>query len=85
MSNLITKQFYKQRSDFEKSCAERDRRFTFPSGVDCTLDVAYADDNNVAHRLDIYRPQSKAGQVLPVIINVHGGGLLMGKIGRAHV
>ena len=78
MSNFITKQFYKQRSDFEESCVERDKKFTFPSGVDYTKDIAYADDNNKAHRLDIYRPQDRAGQVLPVVINVHGGGLLLG-------
>lgn len=32
MSNILVKQFYKQRSDFEKSCAGRDSKYTFPEG-----------------------------------------------------
>lgn len=78
MGNIMIKQFYKQRNDFEKSCAEREQRFTFPSGVTCTENIAYMDDGNAAHRLDLYRPDSADGQSLPIIINVHGGGLLLG-------
>lgn len=78
MKNILTKKFYKQRSDFEKSCITRDKKLTFPEGVTLTQNVAYASDNDKAHRLDIYRPEDKEGQTLPVIINVHGGGLLLG-------
>ncbi len=78
MSNILVKQFYKQRSDFEKSCAGRDDKYTFPEGVICTKDIEYANDGNAAHRLDIYRPGNMEGEILPVIINVHGGGLLIG-------
>lgn len=41
-------------------------------------DITYAKDKNKAHRLDRYRPKGKEAQILPVIINVHGGGLLLG-------
>lgn len=77
MQNIITKQFYKQRRDFEKSCVERERKFTFPDGVTCTENIQYTS-NDKAHRLDLYRPKQMDGQVLPIIINVHGGGLLLG-------
>ena len=30
------------------------------------------------HRLDVYRPESMEEKVLPIVINVHGGGLLLG-------
>lgn len=78
MSNILEKQFYKQRKDFEDSCAERDAKLTFPEGVICSTDIAYSDDGSKAHMLDIYRPENSEGKVLPVIINVHGGGLIIG-------
>lgn len=78
MSNLMEKQFFKQRSDFEKSCAVREKTVPFPQGVSCQKDIFYADDHDRAHRLDRYRPEGTNGQMLPVIINVHGGGLLLG-------
>ncbi len=31
-----------------------------------------------SHRLDCYRPKKRDGELLPVIVNVHGGGLLLG-------
>lgn len=78
MSNILIKQFYKQRKDFEDSCTERDAKLTFPEGVICSTDIAYSDDGNKAHRLDIYKPKDSQNKILPVIINVHGGGLIIG-------
>ena len=75
MSNILEKQFLKQRNDFEKSCVERDKKYHFPQGVIFETDIAYAKDKNKAHRLDRYRPKGKEAQILPVIINVDGGGL----------
>lgn len=57
MGNILTKQFYRQRKDFEDSCAGRDAGLTFPEGVRCSTDIAYADDGIKAHVLDIYRPE----------------------------
>ena len=51
---------------------------TFPEGVICSTDIAYADDGIKAHMLDIYRPEDSQEKILPVIINVHGGGLIIG-------
>ena len=81
MANIMEKQFYKQRSDFDKSCIERDKKLTMPEGVEYTENIAYANDGNPSHQLDIYRPKDREGEVLPVIINVHGGGLIIGNKG----
>ena len=77
MGNILTKQFYRQRKDFEDSCAGGDAGLTFPEGVRCSTDIAYADDGIKAHVLDIYRPEDSQEKILPVIINVHGGGLII--------
>ena len=78
MGNILTKQFYRQRKDFEDSCAGRDAGLTFPEGVICSTDIAYADDGIKAQLLDIYRLEDSQEKILPVIINVHGGGLIIG-------
>ena len=49
MGNILTKQFYRQRKDFEDSCAGRDAGLTFPEGVRCSTDIAYADDGIKAY------------------------------------
>lgn len=41
MSNILEKQFLKQRNDFEKSCVERDKKYHFPQGVIFETDIAY--------------------------------------------
>lgn len=48
-----------------------------PDGVTEITDVAYIDDGNYGHMLDIYYPQGVTGK-LPVIINIHGGGFVYG-------
>ena len=64
MGNILTKQFYRQRKDFEDSCAGRDAGLTFPEGVRCSTDIAYADDGIKAHMLDIYRLEDSQEKIL---------------------
>lgn len=78
MNNLLTKMFYKERAEFEESAKDRAGKLPFPEGVEEYTDIFYCDDNHEAHRLDIFRPKGKENEILPVIINVHGGGLLLG-------
>lgn len=78
MADPIKKIFYKQRIDFEASTKQRDKELPFPENVDEIKDIYYSDDHLPAHRLDIFRPADRKSEVLPVIINIHGGGLLMG-------
>lgn len=78
MADPIKKIFYKQRMDFEASAKQRDKELPFPKNVAEIKDIYYSDDHLPAHRLDISRPADRKSEVLPVIINIHGGGLLMG-------
>lgn len=74
----MRKQFYKQRFAFELDAAERDKTQSMPADVTIEHDVPYMDDGMEAHRMDIYRPDGSENTVLPVIINIHGGGLIIG-------
>lgn len=80
MSQFIKNMFYKQREDFNRQYENRNDRFTFPDNVTMTLDIPYASDQDKAHRLDIFQPKDTPvpSEGLPVIVNVHGGGLLLG-------
>ena len=78
MSQFMKQAFYKQRADFQKDLPARDKKYTLCSGVTELKDIPYAEDGLPAHRLDLYQPENAADQKLPVILNVHGGGLLLG-------
>ncbi len=78
MQDVMRKQFYKQRLAFELDAAERDRTQSMPAGVTIEHNVPYMADGIEAHRMDIYRPDGSENTVLPVIINIHGGGLIIG-------
>lgn len=78
MSNYIETAFMQQRTDFMKTLPDRRKRFSIPDGVDMYLDIEYVNDQNEAHRLDVFRPSESPDKELPIIINVHGGGLIMG-------
>lgn len=78
MGNAFTKVFYEKREKFNKSCEERLKTMEFPEGITEYFDVPYAEDNKPEHRMDIFRPANREGDKLPVIINVHGGGMILG-------
>ena len=46
----------------------------FKDGLDAWLDLPYRDDGNFRHTLDVYSPVGSG--VLPVIIEIHGGGFV---------
>lgn len=48
-----------------------------PPEVDEFTDIAYIDDGNIYHRLDVYTPKGNT-EKLPVIIDIHGGGWMYG-------
>ena len=52
---------------------------TPPENIEKIKDIAYIDDGNIYHQLDVYYPQgTKKSQKLPVIIDIHGGGWMYG-------
>ena len=60
MTNIMEKQFYRQRKDFDLSCVERDKKLTMPEGVEYTENIVYTKDGNPSHQLDIYRPKDRS-------------------------
>ena len=78
MDNFMTKTFYKQRAAFNESSAARAQTLPCPKGVIEYADVSYSDDQHEAHRMDIFRPEGRDGETLPVIIDIHGGGMILG-------
>ncbi|MGN0768239.1 MAG: alpha/beta hydrolase [Christensenellales bacterium] len=49
---------------------------TLPEGINAIVDIPYADDGKNEHLLDVYFPEGAEDKKLPVIIDIHGGGLM---------
>lgn len=64
----------------KKECQEWEDRllanYHLPDGIELTQDITYHEGRQ-EYRLDLYRP-TDTDEKLPVIINIHGGALLMG-------
>ena len=78
MKDVMVETFYKQRAEFNEMTAEREKTFIFPDDVVEYKDVAYIEDNDKAHCLDIFCKEGRTGETLPVIVDVHGGGMVLG-------
>lgn len=61
---------------YERWMEKRLAEAVFPSEVEQFRDIPYMDDGKRSHRMDIYRPKEFSGK-LPVIVNLHGGGLVL--------
>lgn len=76
--NLILKSsINKKRKEFDATSIGRTIPKGILDGVTEFLDIPYIKDGDRAHMLDMYCPTSHEEQV-PVIVNIHGGGLIMG-------
>ncbi|MBQ8980422.1 MAG: alpha/beta hydrolase [Eubacterium sp.] len=52
---------------------------TPPDKIEKKKDIAYIDDGNIYHKLDVYYPEgTPADAKLPVVIDIHGGGWMYG-------
>lgn len=75
---IILKAFaYFFRYQLGKKDQKRIASQTAPTGVHVVKDMPYHADKKKAHLLDIYYPKGEI-EKLPVIINIHGGGLMYG-------
>jgi acetyl esterase/lipase len=45
-----------------------------PAGFKAVKDISYADNENARQKLDLYVPESKPAELLPIVVYVHGGG-----------
>ena len=69
----IPKEIQENRIAWAKSDAQRDKGLTMPEDVEQFCQIAYAEDGLAAHTLNVYRPKN-AGDTLPLLISIHGGG-----------
>ena len=76
MGRLLEFIFKKKREDFQRLTEERYGNFKFPDNVVRIKDIGY-DKKYPERKLDVYRPDDTSRKY-PVIVNVHGGGLVMG-------
>lgn len=75
---LLNKQIAKQEKVLEKWLTKHDKENPFPNDkVKISENISYLDDNKF-HLMDIYQPYNNE-KILPIIINIHGGGFLLGK------
>ena len=65
------------RAQFKSGDDLRDRGLATPEDV-CRYDNIHYGPDPVWQVLDVYRPRAAAGQVLPVIVSVHGGAWVYG-------
>lgn len=78
MSNYIHNIIQKKRREFDALCREKSIPPGALEGVVEYRDIPYHIDGAPAHTMDIFRPAFRPDP-LPVVINIHGGGLVMGK------
>lgn len=55
---------------------KRESEYRFPEAVEAVYDLPYREDGLECHKFDMFLPR-KREKKLPVILNFHGGGLVM--------
>lgn len=75
---MIKTQTAKQAKMLDDWLEKREKEYPFPSGVLLSENIDYYGDGKECHRVDVFKPEN-VDEKLPVIINIHGGGFLLGK------
>lgn len=78
LEKMIRAQTAKQEKQLEQWQKKHDAANPFPDDVSLTENVEYIRDGEAYHRMDIYTPKGNTKH-MPVLVNLHGGGLLLGK------
>lgn len=76
MNTFVKTQLKKVNSMLENWMEKRSKEVVFPADVELVSDIPYLESGNRCHLMDIYRPKH-ASAPLPVIVNLHGGGMLL--------
>ena len=76
MNRFAEKQLARVGKLLDRWMEKRTREVRLPESVSCIEDIPYRDTGKDCHKLDIYRPEKTEG-TLPVILNLHGGGLVL--------
>ena len=77
MNQILKSIIAKQRKDFEVISSAKTVPEEAWEGASVFHNLQYIKDSDPAHRLDFYCPRN-APTPTPVIVNIHGGGLIMG-------
>ena len=79
LENIIGKQIKKQEETLDNWLNKRNENYPFPSHlVSLVENVSYGE--HIYNKIDIYQPVNNKEE-LPIIINIHGGGLFTWKKG----
>ena len=77
MNPILTSIINKQRKDFAQLASSRHIPAKVLDGVREERNIRYKKDGDPAHEMDMYCPNTVKIPT-PVVINIHGGGLIMG-------
>ena len=78
LEKMIKRETAKKAAALDGWMKKHDAANPFPPDVALTENVDYIGDGAPCHMMDVYRPLGAAGP-LPVLIDIHGGGFLLGK------
>ena len=76
MNTFVKNQLKNVNSMLENWMERRSKEVIFPADVEEFTNIPYIDSGKRCHLMDIYRPKN-ANAPLPVIVNLHGGGMVL--------
>lgn len=78
LTKLIRTQTAKQEAQLENWLKTRTETIPFPADVRLYENLDYMGDGQMCHRMDVFVPADHT-DALPLVIDLHGGGFLLGK------
>ena len=75
---ILTFVVRKLQDNYKKNFSERDANDEIPEDMEEFRDIPYEGNDGAHLMMDVYRPKEYAGRKLPVIVMIHGGGLIVG-------
>ena len=76
MNAFVRHQLQNMNRLLDRWMEKRSKEVSLPEDIEITEDIPYLEDREPCHRMDIYRSRYASGP-LPVIVNLHGGGMLL--------
>lgn len=77
MNKLIAKQLEMCRGALNRWMERREREYLFPKNVKYIADVCPEGTEEDYRKMDIFCPEESAGEKRPVIVDIHGGGMVL--------
>ena len=77
MNKFIEKQLEMYRRMLNRWLERREGEYPFPEQVGCIADVCPEGTGEDYRRMDIYYPEGTALEKRPVIVDIHGGGMVL--------